>query len=179
MNQRLISAIFFIALSPLMQAQPLTEHHGPKGENVRLAFAIDADGGVNGDEWKGIEVAYASKIYPLDQLLISYAHHDRDGNFKDTVMVAIEEYYPLTELLSPYGVAGIGYMWSDLKDGVSADKNSVFGKLGAGLVFKFNHSVHLYGEFAYVASDKNLWLDGRDSAKSNNWQALLGFRFNY
>ena len=63
----------------------------PVDQNVRAAWMLDLDGGTDGDEWKAFELAYASRIYPLDQLVISYGHASPEGAAHHTVMLSVEE----------------------------------------------------------------------------------------
>ncbi|MEX2607851.1 MAG: hypothetical protein WD708_10940 [Kiritimatiellia bacterium] len=179
MNLKCVPALLLIVLSPLIHAQPLLDHHNPKGQNVRLAWSLDADGGVDGDEWKGFEAAYASEIYPLDQLIVSFAHHNYDDNTSNSLLFSIEEFYPLSETLVPYGVAGIGYMWTDFAAGSAGQDDGMLLKLGTGLLVKLCEAFHLYGEISFNVSDRDIWLDGDNGAAAQNWQGLLGFRFNY
>lgn len=179
MKRHLLSALLLITLSSLTRAQNLLDHHDPKGENVRLAWSLDADGGVDGDEWKGFEAAYASKIYPLDQLIVSFAHHNYDSNTSNSLLFSIEEFYPLSETLVPYGVAGMGYMWTDFAADSAGQDDGLLLKLGTGLLLKVCEPFHLYAEISFNVSDRDIWLDGDHGATSQNWQGLLGFRFNY
>lgn len=177
---RFLPALLLICTPLFTRAQTVFERHAPEGQNVRLAWAIDADGGTNGDDFSGFEVAYASKIYPLDQMGISYAYNNPDGSLMHTFMLFIEEFYPITAGFKFYGVAGIGYMQTDFANGFNnGDSTGWVGKLGAGGVYDLNESFDLYAEFAYLASDRNLWLDGDNATASENWSALLGFRFKY
>lgn len=50
MTLKRIPALLLIALSPLIHAQPLLDHHNPRGQSVRLAWSVDLDGGVDGDD---------------------------------------------------------------------------------------------------------------------------------
>ncbi|MGA0368803.1 MAG: hypothetical protein ACO3N7_05070 [Kiritimatiellia bacterium] len=172
-------AVIFFASSAWVNAQTVFEQHPPVGENVRLAWAIDADGGVNGDEFKGFEVAYASEIYPLDQMLISFTNSNPEGNSQQTVMLAVEEYYPIAESFKFYGVAGLGYMWTDFSAESGGDSTGWVGKIGGGGILTLSEALDLYAEIAYYGSDRNLWLDGPNAVDSQNWGALLGLRFKY
>ncbi|WFB35053.1 hypothetical protein P3T73_12870 [Kiritimatiellota bacterium B12222] len=173
----LLTSLF--ALPFITHAQPLLEQHDPVGQNVRVAWAIDSNGGVGNDSFNGIEVAYASKIFPLDQMLISYTHTWPQDASTDRVLIGIEEFYPLCEVFKLYGVAGVGYMWTDMDDGQGSDNATGWvGKIGGGFIYDLNKSFDLYAEMAYLASDRNLWMDGNDIT-SSNWEALLGFRFKY
>lgn len=179
MSHQHISTLFLILVGSLVHAQPLLDHHDPSHQNVRLAWAPDADGGVDGDDWKAFEVAYASAIYPLDQLIISYAHHNYDQKHANSLLLSIEEHFPLSERMVPYGVAGIGYMWTNFADEVPGSDDGLLLKIGTGLLFKLSEPFHLFAEIAYLTSDRDIWLDGRNATTSQNWQGLLGFRFNY
>ncbi len=179
MNRIRIPALLLILLSSLAHAQPLLEDHDPTNQNVRFAWSLDADGGVDGDEWKAFEVAYASEIYPLDQFIVSFAHYNYDDKQANSLLFSIEEHYPLSERLVPYGVAGIGYIWNDTSGNASVANHGILLKLGTGLLYKLCESFHLYAEIAFLTSDRDLWLDDDTTTTSQNWQGLLGFRFNY
>lgn len=176
---RFLPVLLLLSAPLISKAQNVFERHPPEGENVRLAWAIDADGGTNGDDFSGFEVAYASEMYPLDQMGISYAYANPDGSAMHTLMLFLEEFYPITESFKFYGVAGVGYMWTDYANGVSGDSTGWVGKLGAGMVYDLTDAFDLYAELAYLASDRDLWLDGDNAVDSENWNALLGFRFKY
>jgi hypothetical protein len=173
------AAIIFISVPFILNAQPLLIHDDPEDENVRLAWSLDADGGVDNGRYEGFEVAYASKIYPLDQMVISYGYSHPDGNSMHSVLLSVEEYYPVAETFKLYGVAGLGYLWTDFASGVSGDSTGWFGKLGVGGVLDLNDSFDLYAEISFQASDRDLWLDGSNAVDSTNANALLGFRFKY
>lgn len=179
MTLKRIPALLLIALSPLIHAQPLLDHHNPRGQNVRLAWSVDLDGGVDGDEWKGFEVAYASEIYPLDQLVVSFAHHNYERQNSNSLLFSIEEFYHISQTLVPYGVAGIGYKWTDFAAGAGGQKDGMLFKIGTGLLLKLCEPFHLYAEVSYNISDRYIWLNGSDGVTAQNWQGLLGFRFNY
>ena len=149
-----------------------------EGRNLRLAWNLDADGGVNGDEWNGFEVAFGAEVYPLDQMLISYAHANRDSNASHDIMLAIEEYYPLSETVVPYGIAGFGYRFIDLAEGEPGDSTGWFAKVGGGLMVHVSEPFSLFGELTYHASDRDIWQDD-DDADSQNVVALLGVRYHY
>lgn len=176
---RLLPALFLACIPLLGQSQSVFDLHQPEGENVRLAWAIDVDGGTNGDDFSGVEVAYASEIYPLDQMGISFAYANPDGTSMHTVMLFLEEFYPITASFKFYGVAGLGYMWTDFAAGVDGDSTGWVGKIGGGAILDLTESFDLYAELAYLASDRDLWLDGENAVDSENWGALLGFRFKY
>jgi len=172
---------FFLVCSSLLllKAQTVFEENPPIGQNVRLAWAIDADGGTDGDEFKGVEATYASEIYPLDQMLISYKYSKPNGSYQQTVLFGLEEFYPIAVSFKFYGVAGVGYMWTDFGDDISGDSSGWVGKLGAGGIYDLSESFDLYAEIAFYGSTQDLWLDGDNSTDSQNWGALLGFRFKY
>jgi len=161
-------------------AQPLVrEKLLPENQNVRVGYVHDIDGDVTGDDYHGFTVAYASKVYPLDQMVISYTHLNPYQSTMRQVLLSIEEYWPVTERLSPYGSAGAGYLWTDYDAGVKGESHGWFGKLGFGLLYKTGTRFDLYAELAYQVSGEDLWLDGRTASKSNNTQAILGVRMNY
>src|SRR5690606_40801519 len=94
---RTLSVLFLIVLPLLTRAQTVFEKHPPVGQNIRLAWAVDADDGVDDDRYSGFEFAYASEIFPLDQLIISYSFAGPNGSSKHAVGLSIEEFYPLAE----------------------------------------------------------------------------------
>lgn len=173
------TALLLLTTPFILNAQSLLEQHSPEGQNVRLAWAVDADGGVDDGEYEGFEVAYASEIYPLDQMVISYGYSNPDGNSMHSVLLSVEEFYPIANKFKLYGVAGFGYIWTDYAAGVSGDSTGWFGKIGLGGIFELNDRFDLYAEIAYLASDRDLWLDGSDAVDSTNANALLGFRLKY
>jgi hypothetical protein len=150
----------------------------PVFPNLRFAWNLDLDGGVDGDEWNGFEVAYGSQVYPLDQMLVSYAHANRGNNASHDVMLAFEEYYALSPSLVPYGIAGIGFRFVDHAEGEPGDSRGWFAKVGGGLILKTSESFSVFGEIAYHGSDRDLWKDSGD-ADSQNWVGLLGVRLHY
>lgn len=172
---RLTTLVFLAGATSTLRAQPLYTDR-PRDQNVRLAWQIDADGGVDGDEWAGFELAYAAKVYPLDQMILSYGQKNPDGVESHSVMLSIEELYPLSESVVPYGVAGLGYMWSDF-DGTAGNENGWYGKVGGGLLINLCEAAGVYGEISYQGG-ADLWLDD-DGTVSHNWVALLGVRFKY
>ena len=176
---RNLSILFLIAPPLLTPAQSVFENHPPIDQNVRLAWALDADDGVDNGEFSGFEFAYASKIYPLDQMIISYSFASPNDSSMHSVGLSIEEFYPLAEAFKLYGVAGFGYMWTDFAASEVGDSTGWFGKLGGGAIYVLNDSFDLYAELAYYASDRDLWYNGANAAASTNLNALLGFRFKY
>ena len=178
MNKRFSLVCAALLISLVIPGQELLSHHKPKDQNVRLAWSIDTNGGVGNDWGNGFEAAYAQRIYPLDQLIVSYSYHNPMDLNIHTVMFSIEELYPISETVVPYGVAGAGYRWSDRRH-ESIRNDGLVLKLGAGMRFSLTESWDLYGEFAYQLSDKHLFPKGRDDSNSFNWQSLIGFRFNY
>jgi hypothetical protein len=170
-------ALAFTSLQ--IQAQlPVSNNLDPIEPNFRLALNVDADGGVDGDELNGFEIAHASKIYPLDQMVISYAHANRSNNASHDVMIAIEDHFPLSETIVPYGIAGLGYRWIDHAAGEPGDSTGWVGKIGLGVIVKTSDTLSVYAELAYHASDRDLWADSED-ADSQNVVALVGVRFFY
>ncbi|MDF3128701.1 hypothetical protein P0Y35_05785 [Kiritimatiellaeota bacterium B1221] len=176
---RTLSLLFLITPPLLTRAQNVFENHPPVGQNVRLAWAIDADDGVDDGQYSGFEFAYASQIYPLDQMIISYSFASPNDSSKHAVGLSLEEFYPLAENFKLYGVAGFGYMWTDFAEGEIGDSTGWFGKFGGGAIFVLNDAFDLYAELAYFASDRDLWYDGDNAVASTNLNALLGFRFKY
>ena len=147
-----------------------------EGRNIRLAWNIDMDGGVDGDEASGFEVGFGTEVYPLDQMIVTYTYENRASEENHQFMIGIEEYYPITEQIKPYGVAGFGYRRIDPSATTRGD--GWFGKLGAGVIVEMTSSFSLYGELAYLVGEDQLWRDGADYA-SHNVSALLGVRFSY
>lgn len=171
--------VLLLTCSPLfLKAQTVFEEHPPIDPNIRVALDADANGGTNGDDFSGFEVGYASEIYPLDQMVISYGYGNPDDNAYHRILYSLEEFYPLTETFKLYGVAGLGYMWTDFSDSYG-DSNGWYGKIGGGAIMTLNDSFDLYAELAYLASNHDIWMDGDNGATSENWNALLGFRFKY
>jgi len=172
---------FLLALAApyFLRAQAVIseENRTPDAQNVRVSWLGDLDGGTD-DEWAGFQFAYASEIYPLDQMVISYSHTSPDGAAHHGVMLAVEEEYPISEHIVPYGVAGIGYMWTDFDEGVVGDSTGWYGKIGGGLLVKLCEAAGVYAEVTYQASDRDLWLDD-DEADSQNIVGMLGVRFYY
>lgn len=180
MNLTRIFPLFsMLMLAGLVNAQTVFEEHPPIGQNVRLAWAIDADDGVDSGRYSGFEVAYASEIYPLDQIVVSYTFASPNESSKHAVGFSLEEFYPLAETFKLYGIAGFGYMWTDFAEGEIGDPTGWFGKVGGGAILVLTESFDLYAELAYFASDRNLWYDGDNAVASTNLNALLGFRFKY
>ena len=153
---------------------------GPKGENIRLAWLYDHDGGgTDGDSLGGFEAGYGSVIYPLQQLLVSYSHMSVSGYEYNAFMLSIEQYFPLSETVVPYGIAGFGFGWTDLKDGDgSGDQQGLVGKIGAGLMVKVCSVGSVYAEVSYLLSNKDLWQDEGDM-DAQNLLGALGVRFMF
>jgi hypothetical protein len=173
---------FFFAAGATLQliAQPIIRDElQAQGQNVRAGILYDVDGDVEGDDYNGFTLAYASKVYPLDQMVISYSHMNPNQSTMRQVLLAVEEYWPVTESISPYGSVGGGYIWIDYDGANAGDTQGWFGKLGLGLLFKTGTRFDVYAELAYQVSDEDLWLDGTVAAKSNNTQAIVGVRMNY
>lgn len=174
-----LSLIALAFLSPFsLRAELPVVDDSPEAPNLRLAWKLDADGGVSGDEWNGFEVAYGSKVYPLDQMLISYSFASRDNTDSHDIVLALEEYYPLSKNIVPYGIAGVGIRFIDIPDEESGDTRGWFGKLGAGLMVRGTDHFSLFGELSYHVGDRELWQDD-DGADSQNVVALLGVRYHY
>jgi len=149
-----------------------------EGRNLRLAWNIDMDGGVDGDEWNGFEVGFGTEVYPLDQMIVTYSYENRADEENHQFLIGIEEYYPVSEQIKPYGVVGLGYRRNDPGTPTGTRGDGWFAKIGAGLIFELSSTLSVYGELAYLASDDQLWQDGVDYA-SHNVTALLGVRFSY
>lgn len=161
-----------------LRAQPLITDT-PKGENIRLAWLFDHDGDEGSALYGGFEVGYGSVIYPLQQLLVSYSHMSVTGYEYNSVMISIEQYFPISEQIVPYGIAGFGFGWSDLKDdGGSGDKESIVGKIGAGLLLKLCSASAVYAEVTYLLSDEELWQDD-DAMDAQNLLFSLGVRLHF
>lgn len=169
----------FIAAPIALHAQPLLPKDNPDGENVRFAWAIDANDGVEDGQFEGFEVAYASKIYPLDQMVISYGYSNPDNNAMHSVLLAIEEYYPIAEVFKLYGVAGVGYIWKENPTSGSGNRDGFLLKIGLGGIYELNDAFDIYAELAYLGSDSHIWQDGPNEISTGNVKALIGFRFKY
>jgi len=173
------SLCIFLGLAlPQAFAQMPVANTDPVNPNIRVAWNLDADGGVDGDEWRGFEVAMGSEVYPLDQMLVSYAHANRASNASHDVMMAIEDFFPVSETVVPYGIAGIGFRFIDYAEGEVGDSRGWFAKVGAGLMVHVSEPFSVFGELSYHVSDRDLWQDD-DDADSQNVVALLGVRYHY
>lgn len=162
------------------ERQPLIrEATRPQDQNVRASLVYDVNGDVNGDDYHGFSITYASKIYPLDQMTLTYTHLNPEQSTMSQVMLGIEEYWPITDTISPYGSAGGGYIWIDYDEGITGESQGWFGKLGLGILFKTGTRFDIYAEVAYQVSDDDLWVDGTSATKANNTHAILGVRMNY
>lgn len=178
---RLFPLILSAASLLTLSAQPLiTEDMMPQGENIRAGIVFDLDRSItNGDDYHGFTVAYASEIYPLDQMVISYTHLIPEDSTMRQVLLTIEEYYPINDKVSPYGAVGGGYIWTDYDSSFTAASHGWFGKLGAGVLVELNDRYDFFAELAYTVSTEDLWLEGTNGVTSNNTQLLLGVRMNY
>lgn len=171
-------AALVLAPSLFAERQPLITHF-PEGENVRVAYVYDLDRNVDGDDYHGFTVTYASKIYPLDQMLVSYTRLAPENATMQQVMFSIEEYYQVSDSIIPYGAAGAGYAWIDYDRGAFGVDDGWVAKLAGGLLFKTGTRFDLYAELSYQFSSSDLWLDGSVASRNNNTQAVVGVRMNY
>ena len=183
---RLFTLFLFAACLLRVSAQPLVptgqplirQASDPINQNIRAAAVFDFDADVVGDDYNGFTVGYASAIYPIDQMVISYTHLNPEQSTMMQVQLSLEEYWPITDIIMPYGTAGAGYLWTDYDEQfIGGDTAGWFGSLGVGLLFRLVGGFDLYGEFVYQVSQDDLWIDGMDTSKSNNTSLVLGFRY--
>lgn len=175
---RVIALFSLLLFASTAQADlPIVDDDG-EGKNIRFAWNIDMDGGVSGDEYNGFEIGFGSIVYPLDQMVATYSYENRADEQNHQFLIGIEEYYPVTEQLKPYGIVGLGYRRNDPSTPSGTRGDGWFVKIGAGIILEMTETFSLYGELAYFGSDDQLWQDGVDYA-SHNVSALLGVRFSY
>jgi hypothetical protein len=179
-HARLLALFLFTTSLTLVTAQPLVRDiHQAQEENVRFALMYDVDADVVGDDYHGFMISYASKIYPLDQMVVSFAHQNPEHSTMLQVSIGIEEFWPISENLIPYGTASGGYIHTDYDEDLFGDQAGWFGSLGVGLLFKTGTAFDFYGELVYQVSLDDLWIDGMTASKNNNTYFNAGVRLKF
>lgn len=147
----------------------------PQTQTARLALLVDPRGDLDRDPVFGFQIGYAQKIYPIDQMVISYGHSSSSDFEQNFFLLSFEEHYPLLPGFAAYGQSGLGFLWTDDKVG-DADREALFGQLGLGVIYQPPSRWAFFGEVNYSIATKSVWLDGQD-LENRNLQFLLGVRY--
>ena len=174
-NRFILTALTLASLS-FARAQENLVLQQPVDPNLRFGVTYDHRVTPSGTHGVGFEIGYAQRIYPLDQMVITYGHMSRASVEQNYVIIAFEEHYPLTERLSLYGNSGVGFMKTDIDN--QSNREGIFGKIALGIFAPVCSSSTLYAEAQYQIAEKRLWVD-RGSFDRQNVLFSIGFRYAF
>ena len=107
-------------------------------EDGELAFGLGIRGGYRFWDRFAVEVGYE-------------AYNDVETDSEDVELETISatgKFYPLTGVLQPYGLIGIGVLQSEIS-GVDFDESDTIGRIGVGLEGYLTSWLPLFGELDY------------------------------